>query len=306
MSYKMVDPEKIKSGTINPRQELGDLSELQYSMKKRQQKGKRAVYIPLIVKEIEDEIFDYEVIDGKRRLQSALAIQLPEVPIVLEKEVIQPKESVWMAYFANKDRKDFTWVEEAKFFIARMEEDKLSQEEVGDLAHKSREYIRDRVNTFRNLPSGARAPMLDISIARYIAESCPEEDRKELVELAISNNLKVREILNIIKNNKNMRLRLDILKDNNEKLYEELSKIYFSKRFAIGSDGLLELEINLRTGQGKPIDEFLKLDEYSEEEAKQYAQEHYGEFLGKVTIEAWRIYGIPLTFDEIRAKLEKL
>lgn len=303
----MVSPEKIKSGKLNPREDLGDLSELQYSMKRRQQEGKRAVFIPLIVKEIKDENFDYEVIDGKRRLQSALSIQLPEVPIVLEKEIIKLKESVWMAYFANKDRKDFTWVEEAKFFIERMEKDELTQEDVGDLAHKSRGYIVDRTNTFMKLKSFvARATMLDISIARYIAESCPSEDKEELIELVLSNELNVKDTLNIIKNNKNMRLRLDLLEDSNKELHEELSKIYFPKRFAFGSDALLQLEIDLRTGFAKPVDEFLKLSEYTKEQAIEYAKEHQGEFLGVVSIEAWRIYGVPLTFEGIRAKLERL
>jgi len=306
MEYKMIDPEKISFGKINPRKDLGDLSELQYDLQQRHKQGKRAIVVPLLVKKLENNPnYDYELIDGKRRLQSALSVKLPEVPVVLEDEVTDSTELVVMSVKANWDRKDFNWTEEAIAF-ENLQKQGLTQKEIGVQIGKTHDYVSERISTYKRLKNSERSELLDIITARNIGRNVPEEDLEEVVDLAIENELTERDVMKVIVNAKNVKFKLEQLEMKNKKLAEEFKKLYLPKRYTTNSAILLQKEIDLSTGYSKAVNEYLQADKYTEEEAREYAKEHYGEFLGKVSIEAWRVYVVPLSREEIRAKLEKL
>lgn len=305
MEIRNINPEKISFGTINPRKDLGDLSELAYDLKQRHQRGKRAVVVPLMVKELKDDpTYDYELIDGKRRLQSALSIRLPEVPVVLEDEVSDYTELVVMSIKANEHRKDFNWAEEAIAYEA-LRTKGLTQEEIGNQMTKSVSYISERIATYIKLKNSARAESLGIGTARYIARDIPEEDYEEVIDLVLKKELSERDTMKIIKNAMNVIDKLEQIEDH-EELHDKLGKIYLPKRYTTSSANLLQMEIELSTGHAKARDEYLETSKFTEEEAKEFAKEHYGEFLGKTVIEVWRVYVVPLSRSEIRAKLGKL
>jgi len=302
----MVNPEKISFGTINHRKNLGDLTELQFDLQQRHEQGKRAIVVPLLVRKLENDTnYDYELIDGKRRLQSALSVKLPEVAVVLEDEVSDHKELVAMSLKANEHRKDFHWTEEAIAFEDLLSKG-LTQKELGKFLSKSQDYISERVVTYGKLKGTAYAVSLDLRTARHIARNCPQEDFEEVTGIVLGNKLSEKDALKTMINAKNVKHKLEQLEETNKELYDEIKEAYLSKKYTSNSSVLLQMEIDMRTGYAKAKDEYLQISRYTEKEAREYAKEHYGEFLGKTAIEVWRVYVVPLSFEEIRAKLEKL
>jgi len=209
-----------------------------------------------------------------------------------------------MSVKANEHRKDFNWSEEAIAYEA-LRTKGLTQEEIGKQMTKSVSYISERIATYNRLKNSARAESLDIATARYIARDIPEEDYEEVINLVLKKELSSRDTIKIIKNAKNVIDKLEQIEDHKE-LHDKLEKIYLPKRYTTSSANLLQMEIDISTGHAKARDEYLEVSKFSEAEAKEFAKEHYGEFLGKTVIEVWRVYVVPLTRSEIRARLGKL
>jgi len=304
----MVSPEKIKPGTINPRQDLGDLSELQNSMKMRQRAGKRAVIIPLIVKEIEDEIFDYEVIDGKRRLQSALSIQIPEVPIVLETDVKSPIDLLVMSLLSNDFRKEFSWIEKAQSYKSLYDQG-LTHNEIGELVGLSVSRVGNYITTYEKWiavkPSSTRVLEMDTTLE--IVNKCPKDDVEELVEYVYKNKTSQKDTRKILSALRNFYSGLEVLRNFYPSLHDELKKVYHPHRFNPKIILLFNRERLLRTGEAKSVDRYLDFSEFpTKESAEQYARKCHGELIGKYYSEGWRISITPYTLNEIRAELKKL
>ncbi|MEE2610528.1 MAG: ParB/RepB/Spo0J family partition protein, partial [Acidobacteriota bacterium] len=86
-----------------PRQVMGDLSELMASV---EEKG---IIEPLIVRTRNSR---YQIIAGERRYQAAVRVGLKEVPVVVRE--IDDAEVMELALVENIQRKDLTAFEEAE------------------------------------------------------------------------------------------------------------------------------------------------------------------------------------------------
>ena len=126
---KLVSPDKIRIGDIDIREDIGDISELVASIYARDRDGLRPIVSPLLVAEIKDDVYDYEVIDGKRRLIAANRAKLKLVPIVVDSDKYEVLS--WNSLEANQGRLNNNWYEVGKFF-SKQNENGMTQEQIGE------------------------------------------------------------------------------------------------------------------------------------------------------------------------------
>jgi ParB family chromosome partitioning protein len=100
---RMIPVEELEPNPNQPRQQMGDLSELTASIREK------GILEPLIVRHLGER---YQIISGERRYQAALQAGLKELPCV-ERDA-DDKETVEIALIENLQRKDLTPFEEAE------------------------------------------------------------------------------------------------------------------------------------------------------------------------------------------------
>ena len=140
----------------------------------------------------------YTIVAGERRWRAAKQAGLKEVPVVVRE--YSPEEAAQVALIENLQREDLNPVEEALGFKSLIEEYDMTQEEVSQKIGKSRSAI---ANTIRLL--SLEDKILDYlkygeitgGHARAILSLSDAEDRDELAERIISEDLNVRQAENI-------------------------------------------------------------------------------------------------------------
>jgi ParB family chromosome partitioning protein len=93
----MVPIDHIEPNPHQPRQQMGDLTELTASIREK------GVLQPLIVRRMGDR---FQIVSGERRYQAAMQAGLTELPCV-ERD-IDDRETVEVALVENLQRKDLT------------------------------------------------------------------------------------------------------------------------------------------------------------------------------------------------------
>ena len=309
MKFQMVNPEKISMGSINPRTDLGDLDELTASMRERQERGQRAVVLPLLVRKLGDnEIHDFELIDGKRRLQSALQLRLPEVPIVEETDTDNAKELIVMSYLANESRKDFHWTERAQTFKKLNEEFEMTHEEIGQKVGLSRNRVTEYINVLNKLSSAnVGAPTLDMETTREIVNKCPDPDIPELIAYSIEHNVPRDDMRKILFALRNYYASQEVVKDFHSELYNILQEKYHPWRFNPKFMALYQKEKTLRTGELNPVDYYLDIGDYpTRESAEEFAAKRHGEVVREVHRDGWHLRVYPYIGEDIDNKFSEL
>ena len=97
---------------------------------------------------------NYEIVAGERRYQAAKLAGLKEIPVNIKE--ISDKEVFKLALIENLQRSDLNPIEEAQGYRKLLEQDGLTQEQLGQALSKSRSAI---ANTLRllDLPEIGRA-----------------------------------------------------------------------------------------------------------------------------------------------------
>jgi len=310
LEIRNVNPEKIKPGTVNPREDLKDLDELSENIRYRQELGQRPIYTPLMVREIEDEIFDYEVIDGKRRLQASLMIRLPEVPIVLDTEFEDEKDLKIASLISNEFREDFNWIEKAKAY-KELSDLGMTHEEIGKRVGLSRSRVTKYINTYEKWIAlkGAPAHILEMETTTEIVNKCPEEDIPELVEYVKKNEISRDEIRKVLYALKNFYATLNVLEEYDRELYDELYKKYYPHRFRPEVLSIYDDEKKLRNPSETfpTIDVIIPIDKYPTlESAEAYVRSRRGEVIQRVTKDGWLVHVVKFTLNELEDKFRKV
>ena len=99
---------------------------------------------PVIVRKKDNG--NYELIAGERRLRAAKNAQLEKIPVVIKE--YNNRESAEIALIENLQREDLNPIEEGKAYESIIKKYDLTQEEMSQIAGKSRSYI---TNTLRLL-----------------------------------------------------------------------------------------------------------------------------------------------------------
>ena len=100
---RMVPIDQIDANPNQPRQVMGDLSELMASI------AEKGIIEPLIVRQRGAR---FQIVAGERRYQAAVQVGLREVPVVIRE--VDDNEIIEIALIENIQRKDLTPFEEAE------------------------------------------------------------------------------------------------------------------------------------------------------------------------------------------------
>lgn len=182
---------KVKPNKGQPRRNFEEaaLDELADSIKQN------GILQPILVRK---KGASYEIVAGERRYQAAKRAGLKEVPVIVRE--VSDEDVFKLALIENLQRSDLNPIEEAQGFKKLIDEQGLTQEELGKVLSKSRSAIANTIRLL-DLPKEVQEYMADGRItaghARAILAVAGEEGRIKLAEKVVSENLTVRQTENL-------------------------------------------------------------------------------------------------------------
>lgn len=198
-----IEVAKIRPNPEQPRRNFdqGALRELANSIREF------GVLQPLLVLKIERDTDDgqeveYQLIAGERRLRAAELAGLEQVPVVVHRSPLSPKEQLELSIIENLQREDLNPIEAARAFARLQDEFYLTQREIATRLGKSRESIANALRLL-SLPSSVQLAIQDNKITEsqgraLLMVSNPGEQEK-LFHKVLEDRLSVREIRHKIK-----------------------------------------------------------------------------------------------------------
>ena len=166
---RMVPIHQIEPNPHQPRQHMGDLTELTASI---QEKG---IIQPLVVRRLGEK---FQIISGERRYQAAMQAGLTELPCV-ERDV-DDRETVELALVENIQRKDLTAFEEAEALGHLASSYGYTHESLATRLGKSRTTITEML-TLNGMPDEVKnlCRLADISskslLLQVVRQDTPEK-----------------------------------------------------------------------------------------------------------------------------------
>ena len=132
---RMVPIDRVDPNPDQPRQVMGDLTELKASI------VEKGIIEPLIVRPRGER---YGIIAGERRYQAAVQLGLSELPVVVRPA--DESESIELALIENLQRKNLTAFEEAEALQALVERFTYTHEQLAKRLGKSRTSITETLS----------------------------------------------------------------------------------------------------------------------------------------------------------------
>jgi ParB family chromosome partitioning protein len=124
---RMVPIDLVDPNPGQPRQVMGDLSELMASV------AEKGIIEPLLVRQLGGR---YQIIAGERRYHAAVQVGLHELPVVVRD--VDDAEVMELALVENLQRKDLTAFEEAEALLQLADKCDYTHEEMARKLGKSR------------------------------------------------------------------------------------------------------------------------------------------------------------------------
>jgi ParB family chromosome partitioning protein len=170
---RMISIEDIEPNPNQPRQQMGDLSELTVSIREK------GVLEPLIVRRHLDR---YQIISGERRYQAAVHAGLTELPCV-ERDV-DDLETIEIALVENIQRKDLTPFEEAEAFAQLVNEHEYTHEALAGRIGKSRTSVTETLS-LNAMPEQVKnlCRLADISSKSLLLQIVRQDSPEKMVAL---------------------------------------------------------------------------------------------------------------------------
>ena len=178
---------RIKRNPNQPRKQFDaeKLAELTESVRDR------GVLIPILVREVDAEDHDFQIIAGERRYRAAKAAGISEIPArVLETNDLELLE---IGLIENIQRDDLNAMEEAEGYQALITRFGKTQEALAKSVGKSRAHV---ANTLRllNLPESVRASLRTGEItAGHARAALTADDPDAVIAEVLKKNLSVRD-----------------------------------------------------------------------------------------------------------------
>src|SRR4051812_46682701 len=129
---RVISIDRIDPNPNQPRQVMGDLSELMASV------AEKGIIEPLIVRARGDR---FQIIAGERRYQAAVQVGLSELPVVIRD--VDDGEVIELALVENIQRKDLTAFEEAEALHQLAQQSSYTHEALARKLGKSRTSITE-------------------------------------------------------------------------------------------------------------------------------------------------------------------
>lgn len=170
---RLVPIDQIDPNPDQPRQVMGDLSELMASI------AEKGIIEPLIVRQRGSR---YQIVAGERRYQAAVQVGLRELPVVIRD--VDDNEIIEVALVENIQRRDLGPFEEAEALHSLAERCGYTHEDLAKRLGKSRSAITESL-TLASMPVDVRnlCRLADISSKSLLLQVVRQQDPQKMVAL---------------------------------------------------------------------------------------------------------------------------
>lgn len=170
---RIVPMEMLDPNPNQPRQVMGDLSELMASI------AEKGVIEPLIVRRKDDR---FQIVAGERRYQAAVQVGLQEMPVVIRDA--DDGELLEIALIENVQRKDLTPFEEADALQALAGRFQYTHEQLAQRLGRSRTSITESL-ALAAMPDEIRniCRLADVASKSLLLQIVRQADPKKMVAL---------------------------------------------------------------------------------------------------------------------------
>ncbi len=170
---RMASIDLIDPNPDQPRQSMGDLSELMASI------AEKGIIEPLIVRSRGDR---FQIIAGERRYQAAVQVGLQELPVVVRD--VDEAEVIELALIENIQRKDLTPFEEAEALFSLADKNGYTHEDLAKRLGKSRTSITESL-ALHKMPDEIKnlCRLADISSKSLLLQVVRESESDKMVAL---------------------------------------------------------------------------------------------------------------------------
>ena len=212
--FKHIRISDIQKNPYQPRKEFSEekIKELAQSIKEN------GLIQPIIVRQ--SPVIGYEILAGERRYRASIAAGLSEVPVIIKK--LSDQDMMIHSIIENLQREDLNPIEEAKAYQSLIDKG-YTHAEIADKMGKSRPYITNLVRLL-TLPDfilkEVETGKLSQAHARLLIQ-LPVKEQKNLLHRIQKENLSVRQVEYLLKEEKNKKKKKDKEKDHFIKEEEE-------------------------------------------------------------------------------------
>jgi ParB family chromosome partitioning protein len=170
---RMVGIDQIDANPNQPRQVMGDLSELMASI------AEKGIIEPLIVRQRGAR---YQIIAGERRYQAAVQVGLREIPIVIRE--VDDNEIIEVALIENIQRKDLTPFEEAEALHSLATRCNYTHEDMARRLGKSRTAVTESLS-LNSIPEEVKnlCRLADIHSKSLLLQVVRQGDTQKMIAL---------------------------------------------------------------------------------------------------------------------------
>jgi len=170
---RLVPIDRVDPNPEQPRQVMGDLSELMASI------AEKGVIEPLVVRQRGNR---YQIVAGERRYQAAVQLGLRELPVVIRE--VDDNEMVEVALVENIQRKDLGPFEEAEALASLTERCGYTHEDLAKRLGKSRTSITESLS-LAEMPTDVRnlCRLADISSKSLLLQVVRQQTPQKMVAL---------------------------------------------------------------------------------------------------------------------------
>lgn len=168
---RMVPIEQVDPNPDQPRQVMGDLSELMASI------AEKGVIEPLIVRQRGHR---YQIVAGERRYQASVRVGLREVPVVIRE--VDDDEIIEVALVENIQRKDLSPFEEAEALQSLADRCGYTHEDMARRLGKSRTSVTESL-ALAGMPDEVRnlCRLADISSKSLLLQIVRKSDPQKMI-----------------------------------------------------------------------------------------------------------------------------
>jgi ParB family chromosome partitioning protein len=170
---RMVPIEQLDPNPDQPRQVMGDLSELIASI------GEKGIIEPLVVRQRGSR---FQIVAGERRYQAAVQVGLDQIPVVIRD--VDDNEIIELALVENLQRKDLTAFEEAEALHQLATRCAYTHEELAKRLGKSRTSVTESLS-LHAMPVEVKnlCRLADISSKSLLLQIVRQSDQQKMLEL---------------------------------------------------------------------------------------------------------------------------
>ena len=170
---RLIPIDRLDPNPNQPRQVMGDLSELMASI------AEKGIIEPIIVRQRAGR---FQIVAGERRYQAAVQVGLREVPIVIRE--VDDDEIIEIALIENIQRKDLTALEESEALHSLATRCGYTHEDMAKRLGKSRTSITESLS-LNNMPDEVKnlCRLADITSKSLLLEIVRQGDPQKMVAL---------------------------------------------------------------------------------------------------------------------------